>query len=66
MNDLPLLGVRGWNWVMLPYPEKEKPCKVLDGTLLLKLGLDNSSVSNLVKIGLPGRKAFGPDPRMWD
>lgn len=51
---------------MLLCPEKEKPCKVLDDTLLLKLGLDNSSVSNLVKIGLPGRKAFGPDPRMWD
>lgn len=51
---------------MLLYPEKEKPSKVLDGTLLLKLGLDSSSVSNLVKIGLPGTKAFGPDPRMWD
>lgn len=51
--------MRGWNWATLPCPEKEKPSKVLDGTLLLKLGLDNSSVSNLVKIGLPGRKALG-------
>lgn len=40
-------------------PREGKPSKALDGTLLLKLGLDNSSVSNLVKIGLPGRKALG-------
>lgn len=51
---------------MLPCSVKEKPGKVLDSTLLFKLGLDSSTVSNLVKIGLPGRKAFGSDSRMWD
>jgi hypothetical protein len=46
---------------------KEKgPNGVLDGTLLLKLGLDSTGLSNLVKICLPGDKKLGPNPRMWD
>lgn len=39
--------------------------RVLDGTLLLKLGLDSPGVSNLVKTCLPGRQKLRPDLRMW-
>lgn len=43
------------------------PSRVLDGTLLLKLGVDRSWASNLVTVGLLGRMALGLGlgPGMW-
>lgn len=41
------------------------PSWALEGTLVLNLGLDSPGVSNLVKIGLPGRKALGLGLGMW-
>lgn len=38
--------------------------RVLNGTLLLKLGLDSLGVSNLVKTCPPGRQKLRPDLRM--